>query len=128
MAREMVCELGMSESLGRLAWGQQVGSQFLGGDAHKADYSDAMAAEIDREVRRITDEAYSLAAQVLQANRVTLDRLAAYLVERETVREPELSELTADIVGLEVGALGDGVGDIKVTEGMAAAGPVQQIG
>ncbi|HSH60511.1 MAG TPA: ATP-dependent zinc metalloprotease FtsH, partial [Acidimicrobiales bacterium] len=104
MAREMVCELGMSESLGRLAWGQQVGSQFLGGDARKVDYSDAMAAEIDREVKRIADEAYSMAARVLQANRPTLDRVAAYLVEKETVRDPELSQMAADVVRLDSGS------------------------
>ena len=122
IARQMVCELGMSQSLGRLAWGQQVGSQFLGGEVHKADYSDAVAAEIDREVRRVTDEAFALATSVLQANRGPLDRVATYLVERETLRDPELSALAADVVRLHLQPSADGTGTSLGAEEVTPAG------
>ncbi len=98
IARTMVCELGMSESLGRLALGQIVGSPFLGGDVHQADYSDDVAAEIDREMRRLTNEAFALAADTLEANRDVLDSLAMALVEVETLREPELTKFSEAVV------------------------------
>jgi cell division protease FtsH len=128
-AREMVCELGMSESLGRLAWGQQVGAQYLGGEVHRPDYSDAMAAEIDREVKRVTDEAYALATRVLQANRATLDRVAAYLVASETLRDPDLSALGTDVVRFDLGRAGDGAKSTRVAdEAMARTGTGPRIG
>ncbi len=98
IARTMVCELGMSETLGRLALGQIVGSPFLGSDVHQADYSDEVGAEIDREMRRLTNEAFALASDVLTANRDLLDSLAMALVERETLREAELQDFMQAVV------------------------------
>jgi cell division protease FtsH len=130
IAREMVCELGMSESLGRLAWGRVEGSQFLGGNVHKAEYSDSVAAEIDREIRRVTDEAFALATRVLQANRGLLDTVANYLVERETLRDPELSALASGVVHPDLQPSGDGTGAATVPGGPATVGSghVQRMG
>ncbi|MGH9165495.1 MAG: ATP-dependent zinc metalloprotease FtsH, partial [Acidimicrobiales bacterium] len=91
VARHMVCELGMSEALGKVTLGHEVGGGFLGGDLWQADYSPQVAAQIDREIRRITDEAFDLARQVLEENRVLLDKLAGALIEHETLRDPELT-------------------------------------
>ncbi|HVL92907.1 MAG TPA: ATP-dependent zinc metalloprotease FtsH [Acidimicrobiales bacterium] len=91
MARMMVCELGMSPKLGRVRLGNDLSSDYLGGAIRQVDYSDDVAAEIDREIRRFTDEAFLLARRVLEQNRQVLDRLAAALVEHETLRDPELA-------------------------------------
>jgi len=91
IARTMVCELGMSPSLGKVRLGHDLGNDFLGGGLRQSDYSDEVGAEIDREVRRFTEEAFALARRVLEQNRKVLDKLAAHLVEHETLRDPELA-------------------------------------
>lgn len=97
IARQMVCELGMSESLGRLALGRPGDSGYLGGEAFQREVSDEVAGEIDREMRRITQEAYALAAEILSVNRDLLDELAAALVETETMREPYLQDYASRV-------------------------------
>ena len=63
LARKMVCEWGMSEELGPMTFGKREEQIFLGRDiAHHKDYSEHTAIEIDREVRRIVDEAYQTRA------------------------------------------------------------------
>ena len=98
IAREMVCELGMSESLGRLSLGRSLGTQFIGGEVHEADYSEQVAAEVDREMRRLADEAFAVATEVLTLNRGVLDSVATALVERETLRAPDLADFAAAVV------------------------------
>jgi cell division protease FtsH len=98
IARQMVCELGMSESLGRLALGRQLENPYLGGDMFHRDFSESVALEIDREMRRVSEEAYAMAHEILVANRQLLDSLAGALVEVETIRDPELSEYAAAVV------------------------------
>ncbi|MGH9155963.1 MAG: ATP-dependent zinc metalloprotease FtsH [Acidimicrobiales bacterium] len=91
IARMMVCELGMSPTLGKVRLGNDLTGDFLGGGLRQVDYSDDVAAEIDREIRRFTSEAFIVARKVLEQNRTLLDRLAAALVEHETLRDPELT-------------------------------------
>ncbi|MEO6120561.1 MAG: ATP-dependent zinc metalloprotease FtsH [Acidimicrobiales bacterium] len=91
IARMMVCELGMSPKLGKVRLGHDVSGDFLGGGLTQVDYSDDVAGEVDREIRRFSDEAFALARRVLEQNRSVLDDLAATLVEDETVRDPELA-------------------------------------
>ncbi len=98
IARQMVCELGMSESLGRLSLGRSLGTQFLGGEVHEADYSEQVAAEVDREMRRLADEAFTVATEALTTNRGLLDSVATALIERETLRGPELADFAAAVV------------------------------
>ncbi|MFP5375264.1 MAG: ATP-dependent zinc metalloprotease FtsH [Acidimicrobiia bacterium] len=98
IARQMVCELGMSESLGRLALGRQLENPYLGGDMFHRDFSETVALEIDREMRRASEQAYALAYDILVANRQLLDSLAADLVEQETIRQPELSAYAGSVV------------------------------
>ncbi|MBC7246246.1 MAG: ATP-dependent metallopeptidase FtsH/Yme1/Tma family protein [Actinobacteria bacterium] len=106
LARKMVCEFGMSEKLGPLTLGQKQGEVFLGRDlvTHQ-DYSDHVAYEIDREVRRLVDEAYARAGVILSENRAKLDNIARALIERETL---EKEELVALLEGRELAPQGGG--------------------
>ena len=91
IARSMVTEYGMSDLIGPQQLGQKNGEVFLGRDlGHQPNYSDEVAARIDAEVRRLIDEAHSEAADILTENRKTLDKLAAALVEKETLDTPEV--------------------------------------
>jgi cell division protease FtsH len=91
VARQMVTEYGMSDSIGPLTLGQKQGEVFLGRDfASHPDYSDQVAFEIDTEVRRLIDEAHDEALEILQGYRAKLDEIAAALMERETLEKEEL--------------------------------------
>ncbi len=94
VARQMVTRFGMSERLGPVALGRQNGSIFLGREiASDRDYSDATAAAIDEEVKKMVDKAYQRAKQILLENREILDKLAQMLMEKETVDGEELQQL-----------------------------------
>ena len=94
VARQMVTRFGMSDRLGPVALGRQSGNVFLGRDiASDRDFSDETAASIDEEVRKLVDNAYKRAKDVLVDNRKVLDRLADMLVEKETVDAEELQEV-----------------------------------
>ena len=94
VARAMVTEYGMSELLGPLKLGQQQGEVFLGRDfGHQANYSDEVASRIDSEMRVIVDNAHEEARAILTTHRRVLDRLAAALIEKETLDTPELMEI-----------------------------------
>jgi cell division protease FtsH len=96
VAKQMVTRYGMSERLGPVALGRQQNNMFMGRDiASERDYSDETAATIDDEERNLVDQAYRRAKQVLTTNRALLDRLAALLIEKETVDSEELQELLA---------------------------------
>lgn len=94
VARQMVTRFGMSDKLGPVALGRQQGNMFLGRDINaERDFSEETAATIDDEVRTLVDEAYIRAKEVLTSNRHILDKLAAMLVDKETVDSEELQEL-----------------------------------
>jgi cell division protease FtsH len=96
VAKQMVTRYGMSERLGPVALGRQQNNMFMGRDiASERDYSDETAATIDDEERNLVDQAYRRAKQVLTTNRPLLDKLAALLIEKETVDSEELQELLA---------------------------------
>ena len=94
LARKMVCEYGMSEKLGPLTLGQKQGEVFLGRDltTHQ-DYSDQIAYEIDREVRRLVDDAYERAETILRESKDQLESIATSLMEMETLEKEELLAL-----------------------------------
>jgi cell division protease FtsH len=94
MARKMVCEWGMSEKLGMVEYGEHEDYVFLGRElTRNRDYSEATAEEIDREVRRLLDDAYQTAKQTLIANRDHLDAIAKTLLEYETLDGLQIKEL-----------------------------------
>ena len=95
LARRMVCEWGMSEKLGPLAYEKSEGPVFLGmsnGHATK-DYSESKAEEIDAEVSRIIDEGYKKAFKILSGNKEALERLTAALLMYETIDGTEVAML-----------------------------------
>ena len=97
VARQMVTRFGMSDNLGPVALGRQQGNMFLGRDImSERDFSEETAATIDMEVRDLVDVAYNRAKQVLQDNRNILDKLAAMLIDKETVDAEELQDLLAN--------------------------------
>jgi cell division protease FtsH len=94
LARKMVCEWGMSKELGPMTFGRREEQVFLGRDiAHSKDYSEHTAVEIDREVRRIVDEAYQRARGLLVDNMTLLHALAERLLEKEVVEGAEVAEM-----------------------------------
>jgi cell division protease FtsH len=94
IARAMVTEYGMSDTVGPQQLGQREGEVFLGRDfGHQANYSEEVAAIVDREIRVLIDEAHERARAVLVRHRATLDRMARELVEKETLDSLELAEI-----------------------------------
>jgi cell division protease FtsH len=86
IARRMVCEWGMSEKLGMVEYGEHKDYVFLGRDLNRSrDYSEATAQEIDREVRKLCDDAYARAVKLLTENRDKLEAIAKALLEYETL-------------------------------------------
>ena len=96
IARQMVTQFGMSDVLGPLRFGQPRDEVFLGRDlANTPDYSDDVAASIDREVRVLVDTAHTRAREVLTENRAVLDHLASELVAHETLDTKQVREVLA---------------------------------
>jgi cell division protease FtsH len=94
IARKMVCEWGMSDKVGPLAYGEKEGEVFLGRDlGHMKNYSESMAVEIDGEIRRIVQEAYERTRQILTAHKDGLTRVAEALLEKETLDAAEVRYL-----------------------------------
>ncbi|HNS98556.1 MAG TPA: ATP-dependent zinc metalloprotease FtsH, partial [Polyangiaceae bacterium] len=92
IARMMVCEVGMSEKLGPVSYGEREDSIFLGREfaQHRPDYSEKTAIDIDEEIKRIINEQHTRAKNVLTQYRDALDRLAQALLERETLDQDEI--------------------------------------
>ena len=87
IARQMVCEWGMSEKMGMVEYGEHEDYVFLGRDISRArDYSEATAEQIDQEVRKLLDDAYRPAKETLIANRDKLEVIAKALLEYRDAR------------------------------------------
>jgi cell division protease FtsH len=87
---------GMSEKLGPRVLGRNQDMPFLGREmGHEPDYSDEVAREIDKEIRRVIEEAHDGATRVLQEHMDDLHRIAAILIERETIDKDQFERLTA---------------------------------
>jgi cell division protease FtsH len=94
LARKMVCEWGMSERLGPLTFGKKEGQIFLGREiATHRDYSEDTAQEIDKEVRRIVEEAEEETTKLLSANLDKLHLLANALLEKEILDGEEIDKI-----------------------------------
>ena len=94
LARQMICEYGMSENIGPVTFGHRQDQVFLGRDiARDKDYSEEVAAEIDKEVRSFMEDAYAATEKLLNENLDTLHVIAQALIERETLDENEINEL-----------------------------------
>jgi cell division protease FtsH len=95
LVRKMVTEYGMSSELGHMTFGHGHEDQiFLGRDiARDRNYSEEVAAAIDREMRRIMDESYRQAEKIIQENRHLLEALAKALLEKETLEAEEFKKI-----------------------------------
>jgi cell division protease FtsH len=91
LARKMICEWGMSETMGPLAYGKKEEQIFLGREIsqHK-DYSEATAIAIDKEVKELIAKSYERAKKLVLENKKTLDKLAEALLERESLGSHEV--------------------------------------
>ena len=94
LARRMVTQFGMSERVGAMAIGDREQEVFLGREfGHRREVSERTAEMVDNEVKRLLDEAYAKANVILKEHRELLERIAAALLERETVDRDDLDLL-----------------------------------
>ena len=94
IARHMVCDLGMSEDLGPVAWDMGNDEVFLGRQMNRVKgYSEHTAKRIDEEVRRILTRAYEAAKEILSTNVHVLHKVAQTLIERESLDAEEFAKL-----------------------------------
>src|ERR1700732_5029470 len=94
IARKMVCEWGMSERLGMVEYGEHDDFVFLGRDISRSRaYSEATAQEIDREVKRLCDDAYQRAMKALTQRKDVLIGIAKALLEYETLDGAQVREI-----------------------------------
>ncbi|MDW8365958.1 MAG: cell division protein FtsH, partial [Abditibacteriales bacterium] len=94
LARRMICEFGMSENLGPLSLGRRHGPVFLGRDLYEErNYSEEVAAQIDKEIRALVEQCYARAKELIENNRDKLERIVAALLEKETIDGDELDAI-----------------------------------
>ena len=94
IARQMVTKYGMSKEVGTITFGSESENVFLGRDlATQRDYSEATAALIDSEVKRIIDEAYKKTTDILKSHEDKLHAVAAVLMEKEKIDGDEFTEI-----------------------------------
>jgi cell division protease FtsH len=98
LARKMVCEFGMSDSLGPLSFGKKEDQIFLGREiAQHRDYSELTAQKIDEEVRAIVTDSYAKTSNIIKENLEALHQLAGALLEKETLDGKQIDEILARV-------------------------------
>ncbi len=94
LARSMVTHYGMSENLGPMTYGTDEEEVFVGRDLNRSrNYSEDVAAAIDKEMRKIIDTAYHRAESLIKSNMEALNRIAEALLEKETIDGREFEAL-----------------------------------
>ncbi len=112
IVRRMITEFGMSAKLGPMQFGHRQGQVFLGRDiASEQNYSEAIAFEIDQEMRLVVDQCYEKTRALLTEHRSKLDLLAQTLLENETLDGEQIRQL------MEYGRLVEGDDGPKITIG-----------
>lgn len=102
MARQMVTKFGMSD-LGLVSLENQNNDVFLGRDwGNKSEYSEDIAAKIDHAVREIVNRCYIQAKEIIQENRLTLERAVDLLIEQETIEGDVFRTIVADNTAIKV--------------------------
>ena len=98
LARRMVTAYGMSEKMGNLAYGKSEEHVFMGRDfGHSRDFSEEIAADIDKEIKKIVDTQYEHAKTLLSENKDMLEFIAKKLLEKETLDEKEFEDLMNEV-------------------------------
>jgi len=104
MARAMVTRLGMSAEMGTMAYGQKEEMIFLGREiSEQRDYSEAVAEQIDREVRKLVEDAYKQAMALVKKYRKQLELVATKLLEVESLNREEFEKLVPSPAGKKSG-------------------------
>jgi len=94
LVREMVAQLGMSEKIGPIAWGEEEGEIFLGREITRMkNFSQETAKEIDSEIKNFILSSYEKAKNLLVENRKRLDLLAIYLYNKENISGKEFKKM-----------------------------------
>ena len=94
IARKMVTAWGMSDRLGNMAYGKNQENVFMGRDfGHQRDYSEQVAFEIDEEMKKIVDEKYEEAKNLLNSNRDMLEAISKELLDKETINAEEFQDI-----------------------------------
>ena len=94
LARAMVTQYGMTEAIGAIKLGGGASEPFLGRDyGHQRDYSENIAGVVDREIRRLIENAHQEAFDILVANRKILDEMVIELLEKETLNKDEIAAI-----------------------------------
>ena len=98
IARRMVTQWGMSDSLGPMVYGENEGEIFLGRSitTHK-NVSEATMQKVDQEIRRVIDEQYSLSRRLLEENRDKVEAMAKALLEFETIDADQINDIMAGL-------------------------------
>jgi cell division protease FtsH len=99
LARKIVTAYGMSEELGPMTFGESHDMVFLGREIHEQkNYSEEIAAKIDKEVAKIMRQGYERATEVLTLHKSKLDLIAKELIEKETLEQEEYTKLVEDVI------------------------------
>ena len=94
MIRQMITKYGMTKELGPLTYGKDSGQVFLGRDlGHERNYSDSVAYAIDKEAKKLMEEAYQRATDILTEHIDKLHAVAEVLVNKETIESDEFYEI-----------------------------------
>ena len=98
LARAMVTQYGMTEAIGAIKLGTDASEPFMGRDyGHQRDYSENVAAIVDREIRKLIETAHQEAYDILEANRTILDEMVLELLEKETLNKEEIAAIFAKV-------------------------------
>ena len=98
LARKMVCEWGMSDELGPVAHAETSETIFLGREFNRTrDYSEHTSQLIDSEIKRLVDEAYSKAHDILNDNKDIVERISEQLLEKETISSEEINSIFQEL-------------------------------
>jgi len=94
LARAMVTQYGMTETIGAIKLGSDASEPFMGRDyGHQRDYSESVAATVDAEIRKFIENAHQEAFDILVENRVTLDAMVLQLLEKETLNKEDIAQI-----------------------------------
>ncbi|PZN04479.1 MULTISPECIES: ATP-dependent zinc metalloprotease FtsH [Thermaerobacter] len=108
MVRRMITEFGMSDELGPMTFGHKMDAPFLGRDLiRERNYSEEVAAAIDRGISEIINDCYERALRLLREHRDKLERIAQTLLEKETIQAEELDDLLRDEADEPAAAAGE---------------------
>jgi cell division protease FtsH len=94
LARAMVTQYGMTEAIGAIKLGANSDAPFMGRDyGHQRDYSESIAGVVDREIRKLIENAHQEAFDILVANRKILDEMVLVLLDKETLNKEEITKI-----------------------------------